>query len=127
MSKSEDISRLDRVLKDAEIRINTVLTNVEALTKEIDALTNEQRALSENVKCLKKNRIIAVAKEFKKAKSELEKVSARIVMLGNDRDHFLKTTDDMNVFIQKTQKELDKLRSTGNSNVLQFRGKDGQG
>lgn len=120
MTKSEDISRLDRVLKDAEIRIQTALTNVEALTREIDTLLNEEKALEDNVKCLKKNRIIAIAQEFKRAKFELDKVRNRRTLLCNDRESFLKSTEDMKSFIAKTKKELDKLQATDNSNVLQF-------
>jgi predicted nucleic acid-binding Zn-ribbon protein len=120
MSKSEDITRLDRAIKDATIRIRTVLTNVDAHTKEIDLLYNQEKALEENVKCLKKKRIIAVAKEFKKSKEELECIRSRITILSNDRTHFLQIAEDMKAFIDKTKQELDRLEGTNDNNVLQF-------
>jgi predicted nucleic acid-binding Zn-ribbon protein len=128
MSKAEDITRLDRAIKDAQIRIRTILTNVEALNKEIDILATKGSNLEENVKCLKKNKIIAMAQEFKKSKDELKRIHVRIITLTNDRDRFVKTSDDMQQFIEKTQKDLDKLQDSNNNNVLQFdRSKNGQG
>jgi predicted nucleic acid-binding Zn-ribbon protein len=124
MSKLENITKLDRAIKDAEIRIRTVLVNVEALTKEIDLLSSKAKTLEENVKCLKQNRIIAVAQEFKKSKEELYRTRSRITTLGNDREHFLKSSDDMKAFIEKTKKELEKLTNDNDNNVLQFKGKD---
>jgi predicted nucleic acid-binding Zn-ribbon protein len=124
MNKTEDISKLDRSIKDAEIRMKTVLNNVEALTKEIDLLTNQEKSLEENIKCLKKKRIIAIAQEFKKTKDELRRIHSRILILSNDKEHFIKTSKDMQDFINKTQKELEKLQNTSDNNVLQFnRGK----
>ena len=120
MGKTEDIAKLDRTVKDTEIRITTVLANVDALVKEINTLYNKEQELEENVKCLKKNRIIAIAQEFKKSKEELERIRARIIMLNNDKEHFLKSSENMRTFIQDTQKQLEKLQNSSDNNVLQF-------
>lgn len=120
MSKTDDISRLDRSIKDAEIRINTLLSQVESYKKELDILLNKEKLLEENVKCLKKNRIIAIAQEFKKAKSELKITRDRITLLSNDKDHFLKSSEDMKTFIEKTKQELTRLQNLNDNNVLQF-------
>ena len=120
MGKTEDIAKLDRTVKDTEIRITTVLANVDALVKEINTLYNKEQELEENVKCLKKNRIIAIAQEFKKSKEELERIRARIIMLNNDKEHFLKSSENMRTFLQDTQKQLEKLQNNSDNNVLQF-------
>ena len=127
MSKSDEIAKLDRAVKDAEIRLRTLVTNVDALTKEIDVLSNQEKVLDDNVKCLKKNKIIAIAQEFKKSKEELAKVRSRITFLTNDRDYYVKSSNDIKDFIKETNKSIEILKSSNSNNVLQFRNKDGQG
>jgi len=129
MDKSEDISKLDRAIKDAEIRIKTILVNIDAIAKEIDLLSNQEKTLEDNIRCLKKSRIIAIAQEFKKSKVELQRIKTKTLSLRNEKEHFTKTTNDMENFIKENKKRLDKLQSNNENNVLQFnRGnKDGQG
>lgn len=120
MSKTEDIAKLDRSIKDADIRVNTILANVEAFNKEISILNGKAKEIEENLTCLKKNRVIAVAQEFKKAKDELKAINNKIIALRNDKEHLLKNIEDMRNFIKKTQTELDKLQNANDNNVLQF-------
>ena len=128
MNKPEEISRLNRALIDAEVKIKTIFSNIEALSKEIKILCDAENSLEENLKCLKKNKIIAVAQEFKKSKEELKKIKSRIAMLTNDKTHFVKVSVDTQDFIDKTKAQITKLHGTEENNVLQFKrgDKDGQ-
>lgn len=122
MNKAEELAKLDRAIKDAETRIKTVQTNIDALNKELDVLSSLESTLSENVKCLKKKQIVAMAQEFKRVKEELKKTNTRITLLKNDREHFLKSSKDMEEFIHKTKEEIKKIEGDDN-NVLNFRNK----
>lgn len=101
------------------MRIKTVESNIVALDKEIASLTSLERTLKDNIACLKKQSIIAIAQEFRKAKDDLKSAKVKIASLSNDKDHFKKVSKDMAVFLEKSRKELSKLES--NNNVLNFK------
>lgn len=124
MGRTEDLAKLDQAIKDAEKRIKTIQSNIDALNKELSTLSTFEDTLLENVKCLKKNQIIAIAQEFKKTKEDLKKTRARITMLNNDKEHFIKSSRDAHTFIKKNQEEIDRLEKDRNNNVLSF--KDGR-
>lgn len=118
MSKQVELEKLDRSIKDGEIRLRTAKTNIEALDKEIDSLSSLEIQLEENVKCLKKNNVVAIATEFKKAKEDLAKTKARLIALKNDRELFKKSAKDIETFTNKAKEDIEKLQKTGDNNVL---------
>lgn len=119
-TRTEELSKLDNAIKDAEVRIKTVSANLIALDKEILLLCELEKTLKENVKCLKEKQVVAVAKEFKKAKEELKKTQAKIISLRNDRDHFSRITKEMETALKNTKKEIERLQKAIENNVLQF-------
>lgn len=127
MGREEEQAKIDRAIKDAEIRIRTVQTSIDAIDKEIGIVSLAEKALEDNVKCLKTKRIIAIAQEYKKAKEELKKIQNRLLILRNDREHFNKSLSNITDLLKQSKKELDKLQNIGDSNVLSFksRRKDG--
>lgn len=124
MGKQEELERLDRTLKDCDVRLRTVKMNIDSLTKEIDTLADLETQLEQNVKCLKKKNIIAIATEFKKAKEDLAKTRIRSIALKNDREQFKKASDEVEWTIKKSKEELEKIQKIGDNNVL--RGKFGR-
>lgn len=124
MGKQEELEKLDRTLKDGEIRLRTVKVNIDSLTKEIDTLAELEKQLEQNLKCLKKRNIIAIATEFKKAKEDLVKTRVRAIALKNDREQFKKSSDEVEWVMKKAREELEKLQKLGDNNVL--RGKFGR-
>ena len=119
MSKAEDILKLEREVKNGEIRFLTVKANIEMLDKEVGSLTTLQGQLEENLACLKKKNIIAIATEFKKVKEELVKIKARSIIVRNDRETFRKAAKQAEEAIAKAKEALEKAQS--NSNVLHGR------
>lgn len=124
VGKQADLEKIDRTLKDGEIRLRTVKTNLDALEKEIQNLSSLESQLAENVKCLKKKNIVAIATEYKKAKEELSKIRQRAIALKNDREHFKKASEEVECSMKKAKEELEKLQRLGDNNVL--RGKFGK-
>jgi chromosome segregation ATPase len=129
MGRVDDLSKIDRSIKDAEIRIRTVQINLDALDKEIYKVLDLEKILRENVKCLKSQKIIAIAQEFKKAKEDLKKSQSRLLILKNDQERFKKALKDAETFIKQATKDYEKLQKSGENNVLNFksRNKNGQG
>jgi hypothetical protein len=122
MSKQDEIKRLDRDLRDAEIRKSTYFTNINALNKEIDILTTKEITLLDNLRCLKKRRVIAIASEYHKIKNELLAVKGRTVDHINSREQYSKLINDLDGFIVMTKKDLERLQHV--NNVIPFRRKN---
>ena len=118
MGKQEDVDKLDRLVRDIEIRLHTIKMSIDSLTKEIDILAELEIQLDQNVKCLKKKNVIAIAAEFKKSKDDLARAKARSIILKNDREHFRKNSAEMDAMAKKTKEELKKLQKIGQNNVL---------
>ena len=123
MGKQEELEKHDRAVKDGEIRLRTVKTNIEVLNREIETLSALEMQLEENVRCLKKKNIVAIAAEFKKAKADLTKTKVRLLALQNDREHFKKSIANLESVMEKSKEEIVKLKN-GDNNVL--RGKFGK-
>ncbi len=123
MSHTEDLKKIDRVIKDAEIRIKTMKTSIDAIDKELISISVFRQTLEDNVKCLKTNKVIALATEYKKAKEELKRTKFRIGSLENDRKHFASVLKEAEILLRKSKEDIEKLNSVGDNNVLQFPGK----
>lgn len=120
----QDRDKADRAIKDAQIRLNTVKTNLDAIQKEIDTLLPIEATLEENVKFLKKTKVIALADEFRKAKAELAKTRIRLTILQNDRERFRKAFSDVEIYLAEAIKKYKELADIGDNNVV--RGKFGR-
>lgn len=118
MGKLVELEKLDKAIKDGEIRFKTVKTNIESLDKEITILETLEDQLNQNVNCLKQKNIIAIATEFKKAKEDLIKTRIRMSALKNDRELLRKACKDVESLLNKTKKDLEKLQKSGDNNVL---------
>lgn len=125
MSRSDELAKIDRAIKDAEIRIRTVQTSLVALSKEISEVTALEYTLLENLKCLKKKQVIAIASEYKKAKEELRKAQLRLTMLNNDKEHYMKSLKDAENFLNLAKADYIRMSNLMEKNVLKFRKKDG--
>lgn len=124
MGKQADLEKLDRTIKDGEIRLRTVKTNIDSLSREIATLDELEIQLNLNLQCLKEKKIIAIATEYKKAKEDLAKTKTRRIALSNDREHFKKAVAEVEIVMKKAKEELDEMNKEGN-NVLyvEFGGK----
>ena len=125
MGRTEELAKIDRAIKDAEIRIRTVHTSLVALNKDISEITTLEYTLKENLACLKKKQVVAIAQEYKKAKEELRKTQLRLTMLTNDREHYEKTLRDAQSFLDLAKRDYIRMSNLMEKNVIKFRKKDG--
>ncbi len=126
MGRTDDITKIDRAIKETEARLKTLQINIDALDLEIKKFLDFENTLLENVKILKTKRVIAIAQEFKKSKEELKRVKGRLVVLRNDREHFNKVFQDTDDVLKGMQSQLQKILTDGENNVLSFRREDGK-
>jgi len=117
VGRLEDLAKLDRAVKDAEIRLHTVHSSIVGLDKELDTLSNLEDTLEENLKCLKNSSTIPIASEYKKAKEDLKKTRLRATALQNDRAHYHKAKAEVEASVAKIKEEIEKLKK-GDDNVL---------
>jgi predicted nucleic acid-binding Zn-ribbon protein len=126
VGRTDDLEKIEKDIKDTETRLKTLKTSMEALDLEIKKITTLEHVLIDNVKILKKQQVIAIAKEFGHAKDELKKVRARLVDLENDRQHFYKVYKEIREILKSSQLQFSKMISESKNNVIRFRRKNGK-
>lgn len=128
VNKQIELEKLDRVIKDGEIRLRTVNINIMSLSKEIDQLEQAQSLLIDNIHFLKKNKVVAMAGEYKKARDDLARTTIRIITLSNDRETFKKAAERVQTGMEEAREMIEKLKRNGDSNVIigHFGSRDGQ-
>jgi chromosome segregation ATPase len=124
---TEELAKIDRTIKDSEIRIRTVKSSIDVIDAEIELVSRLQDNLKENVKCLKSKKIVAIAIEFKKAREELERAKKRITALNSDRAHFNKALKETEAVLKQARIDYERMESAAENNVLHFKSekKDG--
>lgn len=118
MGKTEELARLDRAIKDCELRLRTFEANINTLKKEVDFLLNLENQLDANIAYLKKIKVIALAKEYKEAKEDLKKTKIRILQLKSDLAINEKAYKDIENILGKNKESYDKLGRQDQNNVV---------
>lgn len=128
MGKLDEIDKLDRAIKDADIRLKSILENIEKIDKEIVVLNPRKVELERNLEFHKKRGTIPLAHEYKATKSELSKAKNRLSMIIGDRAKCEDACLQIERIIQKFKNDYAKLTKTDENNVLRpnFGGKNGK-
>ena len=118
MSRAVDIQKLDRNIKDCEIRLKTFSTNIDTLQKELDFLLNLEQQLENNISFLKKIKIVTLAEEYKKAKEDLKRTKTKLTQLKSDKMINEKAHKELEHLLQKNREAYDKLVREDQNNVI---------
>ncbi len=118
MSKSEDLTKIDRNIKDCENRLKTFGSNIDTIQKEVDFLVHLESQLETNISFLKKIKIVALASEYKKAREDLKKTKTKLVQLKSDKTINEKAYKELEFMLQKNKEVYDKLAKQSENNVL---------
>jgi chromosome segregation ATPase len=119
VSKSEDLSKLEHIIKDMENRLKSFNSNVDTIQKEIDFLLNLERQLESNITMLKGIKIVALASEYKKAREDLKKTKNRLTQLKSDRMINERAFKELKAMLEKNKESYEKLHKQSENNVLQ--------
>lgn len=128
MNNIEQIDKLDKAIKDAEIRLKSIEANIQNIDNEINALSPRLSKLEKNLEFHKRQGTVPVAHEYKKTKTELTKTKNRLGFIQSDRTKCDQACKDINQIIEKFKKDKTELLKNSNNNVLsaKFGGKRGQ-
>lgn len=118
MGKQDDLTKLYRTIKDAEVRLNVLSLNMATIQKEVNFLVNMEAQLEENVMYLKSIKIIALATEYKRTKEDLKKTKTRLSHLRTDMASNQKASKDLEALLEKYKENYDKLSKDSENNVL---------
>jgi hypothetical protein len=105
MSKTLDFEKVDKALKEATIRCDTLKIHLNRLENDIFILLEARRQLEENISILKSDKLIAVASEFRKIKIELDKVKNQLVFLQIDKSNCIKNIFNAEKHLYKCKEE----------------------
>lgn len=127
VSYLEDLDKLDKTIKDSEIRFRQAKASLDAMEKEIDRLAGLEIELERNLVFLKKKHIIALAVEFRRAKIALTNTKNRLAFLRIDRENVRRAYNEIEAFMKKCRELYIKTMTNSGNNVIHidFRRKDG--
>ena len=128
MSRQQELDKLDRAIKDADIRLKSIKNSLDVIEKEINQLTVLEVELAQNLAILRKKRIVAMAAEYRKARVELERAKSRLSMLKVNRNNAQAAFEEMSVFLKTAKENYASILKEANNNVLKgkFGKKDGR-
>jgi hypothetical protein len=118
VSKIEELDKLDKAIKDGDIRLKSIQSNIELIDKEISVLGPRKSELEQNIEFHKKEGTIPIAHEYGKAKNELAKVKARLVLITSDQKKAIQAVKDIQLIMEKFKKDYYELLRTSDNNVL---------
>lgn len=119
MLPKEDIAKIERNLREAELRLAANKAKVDILSREKDSMVVLQGQLAENLKNLKLKGIIALVMEYRKIQSDISKTKVRIGQIEWDlatAEYALKETTKT---INQLRILFEKLLAEVGKNVLQ--------
>ena len=118
MNKIEELDKIARELANSEISLKSIQCNIEQLDKEISVLNPRKLELEQNLEFHKKAGTIPIAHEYKKAKSELSKTKARLILINSDRKKSYEACKQIEEIIDKFKRDRMELMKTNENNVL---------
>ena len=122
------MDKLDRAIKDAEIRLKSIQANVSQLANEIAVLSPRKLELEQNIEFHKKAGTIPIANEHRKVRTELTKTKARLLNITAEHKRASQAIDEVIEIIEKFKRDQAALLKTSDDNVLRpaFGGKNGK-
>lgn len=118
MSKIEELDKIDKAIKDAEISLKSMQIKMEQIDKEISTLTPRKNELERNIDFHKKVDTIPIAQEYKKAKTELSNVKTRLIAITSDHKKSIEACKQVEKIIEKFKKDQHELLKVSENNVL---------
>ena len=117
-TRTEEVEKSERDIRNAEIRQKTLQIQIDTLDRELANLHWTQTTLQENLNNLRKEKIIALATEYKKIKSDLAKTKARLIIVNNEKIKIDFAYQNILKFLKEAQEKHANLLYTLDNNIL---------
>ena len=118
VSKIDQLDQLDKAIKDAHIKYKSIETNIEQIDKEIAVLSPRKSELEQNIEFHKSAGTVPIAHEYKKAKAELSKVTARLIFITADQKKAREACKQIEQIVEKLKRDHTALLKTSDDNIL---------
>ena len=118
MPQKDDLAKVERSIREAEIRLTTTKIKIEAQDKELFHLASLKNELESNIKNLKQKGVAAVASEYKKAKTDLLKTNVKITQIQWDKAVLQKIYDETLQLKKNGASALEAIVEKIGKNVL---------
>lgn len=119
MDKHEELSLAAQLVKESETALQSVSLNLDYLDREVDFLLILQKHILDNISVLKRDRIVTLVIEYRKAKEELVKTKARLKQMRSDRQSYESIYKDVKETLRKRTAAYETLLKKSENNVLQ--------
>ena len=128
MTKTQQIDQLDRAIRDSDIRLYSVKSNIDNISKEVEGLSIRKNELEQNLDFLKQEDTIPLAQVYKKVKSELAKINSRLNIITSDRAKAQNAATEIEYIIAKLKRDHAALIISSENNILKgnFGGRRGK-
>ena len=118
MGRTQDLERAERAIKDAEIRLNTISTQLNLLEMDVAKFSHIKNVLESNITSLKKKKVIALAEQYRKAKNDLAKANAYLNVSENNRNAMVRIKEEATANLEKYKREYEELVDKFENNVI---------
>jgi hypothetical protein len=124
MFRRDSLSKASHELLGAEVRFNTIAIQIDKIDRELAMLLSVEISLEQNIRLLKRRKLVVLAVEYKKAKTDLKTVRSRQLILKNERNTILLLKKSAERVLNKAREKheiaLDLLNNPP-PNVIKFR------
>ena len=121
MSRNEELDKIDRTIKDLEIRLSAIKNSVGQIEKELSVLNPKKLELEQNIRFQKKMGTVPIAHEYKKAKAELSRNTARLILIASEQAKATAVVKQIEQMIDKLRKDYYNLVVDSQNNVIQVK------
>lgn len=118
MNNAIELERLGRTIRDTDLNAQSTKRKLDIVENELDHLSTVEIQLEQNIGFLRKERVVTLAIEFRKAKQDLDKTQKRLAFLRIDRDNLKKAFDDTELYLDKLREAYAKLYRASVNNVV---------
>ena len=118
MGKPEELAKAEQLITSAQYDIMAIGVRLSAIERELAGLIAKEMHLVENINILKTRKIIALAKEFKRAKEDLAIIRRKQDIARFDRIQHMQALENAHKSLKHSQESYDILLSRYQNNVV---------
>lgn len=118
MNKVEELDKLDKAIKNAEITQRSIQNSIDILYKEINMLSQQKIELEQNLEFHKSAGIVPIAHEYGKSKKELAKITNRLDLITIDHKKSVQGLNHVQEIITKFKSDYAELLASNENNVV---------
>lgn len=118
MDKATEVISAEALVREAEVSLHTIQYHLRAVDREVETLEALQGQLEDNIDILKKQKIIALAQEYKRSREELNKTRNMLILARNSRNQFLASQKEAEKYLNRCNETYEIIVARSENNVI---------